>query len=118
MSHKAVCVIGYPAKHSRSPLIHNYWVKQHGIDAEYRIEEVPPEGFPALIRSLPERGYIGANVTVPHKQAALAMSEPDARRRCGQYTLVCRRRAALHQYGRRGLSRQSRCLHAWLGPRA
>ena len=81
MPQKAVCVIGYPAKHSRSPLIHNYWIKQHGIDAEYRIEEVPPEGFPALIRSLRERGYIGANVTVPHKQAALAMSEPDARAR-------------------------------------
>jgi shikimate dehydrogenase len=81
MPRKAVCVIGYPAKHSRSPLIHNYWIKQHGIDAEYRIEEVPPEGFAELIRTLPERGYIGANVTVPHKQAALAMSEPDARAR-------------------------------------
>jgi shikimate dehydrogenase len=81
MPRKAVCVIGYPAKHSRSPLIHNYWIKQHNIDAEYRIEEVPPDRFPALIRSLPERGYIGANVTVPHKQAALALSEADARAR-------------------------------------
>ncbi len=81
MTGKAVCVIGYPAKHSRSPLIHNYWIKQHGIDAEYRIEEVPPDGFAELIRTLSERGYVGANVTVPHKQAALAWSEPDERAR-------------------------------------
>src|SRR6185312_16312133 len=40
---KAVCVIGWPAGHSRSPLIHNYWIKQHKIDAEYRKEAVPPE---------------------------------------------------------------------------
>jgi shikimate dehydrogenase len=81
MASEAVCVIGYPAKHSRSPLIHNYWIKQYGIDAEYRIEEVPPDGFRRLIETLPEHGYIGANVTVPHKQAALALSEPDERAR-------------------------------------
>jgi shikimate dehydrogenase len=78
---KAVCVLGWPAKHSRSPMIHNYWIKQYGIDAEYRIEEVPPEEFPAFIGSMRERGYIGANVTVPHKQAVLALSEPDERAR-------------------------------------
>ena len=81
MSKKAVCVIGYPAKHSRSPLIHNYWIKQHGIDAEYRIEEVPPECFADLVTHLRERGYVGANVTVPHKQAALTFSAPDERAR-------------------------------------
>lgn len=81
MTGKAVCVIGFPAKHSRSPLIHNYWIKQHGIDAEYRIEEVASENFPHFIESLRELGYIGANVTVPHKQAALAWSEPDERAR-------------------------------------
>src|SRR3974390_1149716 len=81
MSAKSVCVIGYPVKHSRSPLIHNYWIKQHGIDAEYRIEEVPPQDLPAFVQSLHERGYVGANVTVPHKQASMALSEPDARAR-------------------------------------
>ena len=81
MSAKSVCVIGYPVKHSRSPLIHNYWIKQHGIDAEYRTEEVPPQDFPAFVQSLRERGYVGANVTVPHKQASMALSEPDARAR-------------------------------------
>ena len=81
MSAKSVCVIGYPVKHSRSPLIHNYWIKQHGIDAEYRTEEVPPQDFPAFVQSLRERGYVGANVTLPHKQASMAVSEPDARAR-------------------------------------
>jgi shikimate dehydrogenase len=78
---KAACVIGWPAKHSRSPLIHNYWIKQYGIDAEYRIEEVQPEAFAGFVQDLRERGYVGANVTVPHKQAALALSEPDVRAR-------------------------------------
>ena len=78
---KAVCVIGWPAKHSRSPLIHNYWIKRNGIDAEYRIEEIQREDFPDFVRTLRERGYVGANVTVPHKQAVLALSEPDDRAR-------------------------------------
>jgi shikimate dehydrogenase len=78
---KSVCVIGWPAKQSRSPLIHNYWIRQYGIDGEYRIEEVPPEDFEGFVVSLRERGYVGANVTVPHTQAALSLSEPDERAR-------------------------------------
>src|SRR5574340_999206 len=81
MTGKAVCVIGYPVRHSRSPLIHNYWIRQHGIDAEYRIEEVPPKDFPDFVRELRTHGYIGANVTVPHKQASMTLSEPDERAR-------------------------------------
>jgi shikimate dehydrogenase len=79
--HKAACVIGWPIGHSRSPLIHNYWIKQHGLDAEYRREAVSPEQFGDFITHLVERGYVGANVTVPHKETALAMSEPDDRAR-------------------------------------
>jgi len=78
---KAVCVIAWPAGHSRSPLIHNYWIRQHGLDAEYRREAVPPEQLTDFVTHLRERGYIGANVTVPHKQAVLALSEPDERAR-------------------------------------
>ena len=79
--HKAACVIGWPVGHSRSPLIHNYWIKQHGLDAEYRREAVAPEQFKDFITHLAARGYVGANVTVPHKEAALALSEPDNRAR-------------------------------------
>ena len=79
--HKAVCVIAWPAGHSRSPLIHNYWINQHKLDAEYRREAVPPDKFAAFVGNLRSNGYIGANITVPHKEVALAMSEPDDRAR-------------------------------------
>ncbi len=78
---KAVCVIAWPAGHSRSPLIHNYWIKQHGLNAEYRREAVPPEKFAEFVKSLRAHGYVGANVTLPHKQAALALTVPDERAR-------------------------------------
>lgn len=78
---KAVCIIAWPAGHSRSPLIHNYWIKQHGLDAEYRREAVPPEQLTDFIAHFRERGYIGANVTVPHKQAVMTLTEPDERAR-------------------------------------
>jgi shikimate dehydrogenase len=76
---RAACVIGWPVEHSRSPLIHNYWLKQYGIAGEYRRELVPREEIAAFVQSLAARGYVGANVTVPHKEAALALSEPDER---------------------------------------
>jgi shikimate dehydrogenase len=76
---RAACVIGWPAGHSRSPLIHNYWIEQHGIAGEYRKEAVPPDQFSAFVASLAARGYVGANVTLPHKETALARSRPDAR---------------------------------------
>jgi shikimate dehydrogenase len=79
--HKAACVIGWPISHSRSPLIHNYWIKQHGLNADYRREAVPPGEFADFIRTLRDRGYVGANVTVPNKAAALAASAPDDRAR-------------------------------------
>jgi shikimate dehydrogenase len=76
---KAACVIGWPVEHSRSPLIHNYWIQQHGLDAEYRREAVPPAQFADFASRLAEHGYVGANVTVPHKEAALQLSNPDSR---------------------------------------
>lgn len=77
----AACLIGWPAAHSRSPLIHKYWLKSFGIDGDYRIEAVEPAAFAAFIGSLAARGYKGANVTIPHKEQALALSVPDARAR-------------------------------------
>ena len=77
----AACVIGWPVAHSRSPLIHIYWLKHYGIAGEYRREAVRREDFAAFAGSLATRGYVGANVTVPHKEAALALSLPDDRAR-------------------------------------
>lgn len=78
---KAACVIGWPVAHSRSPLIHNYWIRQHNLDAEYRLEAVPPGEFEEFAKNLRVHGYVGASVTVPHKQAALAAAAPDDRAR-------------------------------------
>jgi shikimate dehydrogenase len=76
---RAACIIGWPVEHSRSPLIHNYWLKTYGIAGEYRREAVPPDEFEAFVQSLDARDYVGANVTVPHKEKALAYSLPDER---------------------------------------
>jgi shikimate dehydrogenase len=78
MNRNAACVIGWPVEHSRSPLIHEYWIRQLGLEAEYRREAVPPDRFADFIAHLADHGYVGANVTVPHKEAALALSAPDA----------------------------------------
>jgi len=74
---RAACVIGWPIGHSRSPLIHNYWLKHYGIAGAYRREAVPPQDFRDFVLSLSERGYVGANVTVPHKEEALRLAEGD-----------------------------------------
>jgi len=79
MSTKRACVIGWPAKHSRSPKLHGHWIRSYGLDASYGIEEIPAEDFVAFVTNLAGHGYVGANVTMPHKDAALALSEPDAR---------------------------------------
>jgi shikimate dehydrogenase len=78
---RAACVVGWPIEHSRSPLIHNYWLKHYRIAGAYRREAVPPDQFRTFVQSLAARGYVGANVTVPHKEAALAWSQPDDRAR-------------------------------------
>ena len=78
---RAACVIGWPVEQSRSPLIHNYWLKRYGIDGDYRREAVRPEELGKFVGSLAARGYVGANVTVPHKEAVLALSEPDEQAR-------------------------------------
>ena len=78
---RAACLIGWPAAHSRSPLIHHYWLRKLGIEGGYNIEAVPPEGFAEFVLHLSAHGFVGANVTLPHKERALALSAPDARAR-------------------------------------
>ena len=66
-------VIGWPVAHSRSPLIHNYWLQEAGIDAVYEAVAVPPEAdFRAKLEELRDQGFAGVNVTIPHKEAAFA----------------------------------------------
>jgi shikimate dehydrogenase len=76
---RAACLIGWPAAHSRSPLIHHYWLRKLGIAGGYNIEAVPPEGFAEFVLHLSTHGFVGANVTIPHKERALILSKPDER---------------------------------------
>jgi shikimate dehydrogenase len=75
------CLIGWPAAHSRSPLIHHHWLRKLGIAGGYSIEAVPPEGFAEFVLNLSGHGFVGANVTIPHKVRALELTLPDARAR-------------------------------------
>lgn len=81
MTGPRACLIGWPAAHSRSPIIHKYWLKSFGIDGDYRIEAVKPEDFTAFVAGLRQRGYVGANATLPHKELALKLAEADDRAR-------------------------------------
>lgn len=67
------CVIGWPISHSRSPLIHGYWLKQHGIDGSYTRQPVEPSALGAFLTGLVGAGYAGCNVTIPHKENAFGL---------------------------------------------
>ena len=64
------CVIGWPISHSRSPLIHGYWLKQHGIDGSYTRIPVEPGSLAGFLTNLEASGFAGCNVTLPHKESA------------------------------------------------
>lgn len=84
-------VMGWPVGHSRSPRLHGYWLERYGIDGAYVPLAVPPERFAEALRALPALGFAGANVTVPHKEAALAAVdavEPEAHRIGAVNTIV------------------------------
>jgi shikimate dehydrogenase len=66
------CIIGWPVAHSRSPIIHGYWLKKYGIDGSYTKRAVEPAEVAAFLRNLAKEGLAGCNVTIPHKQAAYA----------------------------------------------
>jgi len=78
---RAVCVIGFPVAHSRSPLIHGHWLEKHGIAGVYRREAVKPEELNDFIAGFAGRGYVGGNITLPHKEAMMKLTEPDDRAR-------------------------------------
>jgi len=70
---KKVCVIGYPAKHSLSPAIHNYWLDKYGIDGKYEIREIEPDNFDEFFHNLQNEGYVGCNITLPFKERAFKL---------------------------------------------
>lgn len=68
-------VIGWPVAHSRSPLLHNFWLARYGIDGAYVPLPVAPGAFDVAVHGLRAAGFRGANVTIPHKEAAFAIAD-------------------------------------------
>lgn len=68
------CVIGDPVAHSRSPMIHGYWLKTLGLPGAYERAHVKAADLAAFVRAMPDNGYVGANVTVPHKELIFSLA--------------------------------------------
>ncbi|WP_170570903.1 shikimate dehydrogenase [Ruegeria atlantica] len=68
-------VIGHPIAHSKSPKLHGHWLKSYGLSGHYIPMDVAPADLETVLRTLPKAGFVGANVTVPHKEAALRIAD-------------------------------------------
>jgi shikimate dehydrogenase len=91
-------VVGHPIAHSRSPLIHGYWLTTHGLEGSYERIDVAPQDFPGFLREFPGCGFVGGNVTLPHKEAAFAGVEHVTKRaaRLGAVNTLWLENGALH----------------------
>jgi shikimate dehydrogenase len=83
-------VLGWPVAHSRSPVIHNYWLARYGIQGRYVLFAVPPEKLETAVRGIATLGLRGCNVTTPHKQAIFPLLDrvDDLARRIGAVNTV------------------------------
>jgi len=92
ISGKAVLagVMGWPVAHSLSPALHGHWLAAHGIDGAYLPLPVAPDDVAAVLAAMPKMGFRGCNVTVPHKEAALAACTrvDDVARRIGAVNTI------------------------------
>jgi shikimate dehydrogenase len=72
---KKAFVVGHPISHSRSPLIHNYWIHRYGLIGSYETKDVTPGDFDFFLKTLNENGFMGGNVTIPYKEKAFQAVE-------------------------------------------
>lgn len=70
---KRAGVIGYPISHSKSPLIHGYWIGRYGLNARYDAVAIEPEHLKQGVQDLIAQGYAGFNVTIPHKETIMKL---------------------------------------------
>ncbi len=92
-------VMGWPVAHSLSPRLHGYWLRHYGIDGAYVPLPVRPERLGSALRALADLGFAGCNLTVPHKEAALAALDEvaeDARRIGAVNTILVRADGSLY----------------------
>jgi shikimate dehydrogenase len=96
---KRLAVLGHPVSHSRSPAMQNAALKALGLGDEWSYEaiDIEPGHFAGRIRELPAQGFVGANVTIPHKEAALALADEasDAAQQIGAANTLSFRDAAI-----------------------
>ena len=92
-------VIGHPVAHSRSPALHSYWLRRYGLQGHYIPLDIAPADLPDLIHILPRLGFVGLNVTVPHKEAILRIADVITDRAAligAANTLIFRRDGKIH----------------------
>jgi shikimate dehydrogenase len=92
-------VIGSPVAHSRSPRLHGYWLKRFGIAGHYIPMDVAAADLETVIRALPRAGFVGCNVTIPHKEAVLGIADIVTDRAAligAANTLIFRRDGRIH----------------------
>jgi shikimate dehydrogenase len=70
---RRACIMGHPVAQSRSPMLHGYWLKTLRVEGAYERADVPPVEFPAFFRDLPGHGFVGGNITKPHKESAFRL---------------------------------------------
>lgn len=68
-------VIGHPIAHSRSPALHGHWLKRYGIKGHYVPMDVAPQDLAEALKMLPRLGFVGINVTIPHKESILQLAD-------------------------------------------
>lgn len=73
MTLRRACIMGHPVAQSRSPMLHGYWLKTLNVEGAYERADVPPDDFPAFFRDLPGHGFVGGNITKPHKEPAFRL---------------------------------------------
>lgn len=98
-------VMGWPVAHSRSPVIHNHWIRQYGLQGAYGLFPVHPDHIEDAIRGLRALGLAGCNITIPHKVSAMKhmdFVEPLAQRMGAINTIVVRPDGALHGFNNDG----------------
>ncbi|SLN11766.1 Shikimate dehydrogenase [Aquimixticola soesokkakensis] len=68
-------VIGSPVAHSKSPVVHNYWLKKYGLPGHYMHLDIAQDDLRDVLRMMPRMGFVGANVTIPHKETVLQIAD-------------------------------------------
>ena len=102
---KLAGVMGWPIAHSRSPSIHNHWIQQHGLNGAYVLLPVDPANLQAALKGLSALGFVGCNLTIPHKVMALSLVDridATARRMGAINTIVVEADGSLSGYNNDG----------------